>query len=564
MANAELSEVESKYDVAADAVVPDLADLPDVTVVTPAVEQLREAVCFDTADRALVRAGVTVQRRVGGPDAGWHLATLGSSMPDVELRLPLSAGTDAVPTELLERVRGVAIGRPVGVAVVVLVRRSVRSLLDADGIVLAEVRDDQISARAPGDDGPRSWREWEVVPVAGRADVVRAVRTRLEEARAWPAAHRSTLERALGVGFAGTRTATSQRAPRGPAYVRGLVAGQLAELLAADLAVRSGAPGAVHASRIAARRLRSTLVSFGDVLADAMPDRALDPACEPVPDLGADPASAPEPEPEPDQFPDQNRDEARADAGVSGAGCQPSVPAAGFSARALRDELAWFGGELSMARDAQVMSARITARLDDELSRFVVGPVRERVATELADAVRRGTDQTSRALASDRYVDLLAVLTELAGRESASIGPSARRLARSAVRSDVERLRSAIRAAGDVPDAGAERDAALHEARKKAKRVRYTAESVTPVLGRPARRLAQAARELQDVLGEHHDSVVARTYLFALARRARRHGEDSFTYGRLHAREDDVALGLERRYGSACRVVVRVARELSD
>ncbi len=42
-------------------------------------------------------------------------------------------------------------------------------------------------------------------------------------------------------------------------------------------------------------------------------------------------------------------------------------------------------------------------------------------------------------------------------------------------------------------DAGTERDVALHEARKAAKRARYAAESAQPVLGAPAKTHAQAA-----------------------------------------------------------------------
>jgi len=49
----------------------------------------------------------------------------------------------------------------------------------------------------------------------------------------------------------------------------------------------------------------------------------------------------------------------------------------------------------------------------------------------------------------------------------------------------------------------------LHEVRKAAKRARYAAESVEGVYGAPARRFAEAMQELQDVLGEHQDSVVA-------------------------------------------------------
>ena len=87
--------------------------------------------------------------------------------------------------------------------------------------------------------------------------------------------------------------------------------------------------------------------------------------------------------------------------------------------------------------------------------------------------------------------------------------------------------------AAAVPDA-ADRDAAIHEARKAAKRARYAAEAAAPALGGPARRQAAQAKELQQLLGDHHDSVVARAVLLDLTGQARAAGEDTFTYGLMH------------------------------
>jgi CHAD domain-containing protein len=90
---------------------------------------------------------------------------------------------------------------------------------------------------------------------------------------------------------------------------------------------------------------------------------------------------------------------------------------------------------------------------------------------------------------------------------------------------------------------GAEdRDAAIHEARKATKRARNAAEAAAPALGRPA---AQA-KELQQLLGDHHDSVVARTVLLSLAQHARAAGEDTFTYGLMHQRQACQAATLEQ------------------
>ena len=63
-------------------------------------------------------------------------------------------------------------------------------------------------------------------------------------------------------------------------------------------------------------------------------------------------------------------------------------------------------------------------------------------------------------------------------------------------------------------------DAALHEARKRAKQVRYASEAVAPLLGKRARVAAERFAEVQQVLGDHQDAVVAGAWLFAAARDA--------------------------------------------
>jgi CHAD domain-containing protein len=97
---------------------------------------------------------------------------------------------------------------------------------------------------------------------------------------------------------------------------------------------------------------------------------------------------------------------------------------------------------------------------------------------------------------------------------------------------------------------GAEdRDSAIHEARKATKRARYAAGAAVPALGGAAsRQAAQAAqaRELQQLLGDHHDSVVARTVLLELAQQARAAGEDTFTYGLMHQRQACQAATIEQ------------------
>jgi CHAD domain-containing protein len=86
-------------------------------------------------------------------------------------------------------------------------------------------------------------------------------------------------------------------------------------------------------------------------------------------------------------------------------------------------------------------------------------------------------------------------------------------------------------------DRSAGRDHWYHEIRKAAKRLRYAGESVEPAFGSAAESLAEAAEDLQEVLGEHQDSVVARAALRDLGARIHLDGDNAFTIGRLHALE---------------------------
>ena len=105
------------------------------------------------------------------------------------------------------------------------------------------------------------------------------------------------------------------------------------------------------------------------------------------------------------------------------------------------------------------------------------------------------------------------------------------------LRRDAKRLRRAVRAARQA-EAGEAHDAALHDARKKAKRLRYAAELAVPALGEPAEELASAAEEVQEALGEHQDTVMSRRFLRELGARTHLDGMNGFTLGRLHAIEE--------------------------
>ncbi|HEX7133948.1 MAG TPA: CHAD domain-containing protein, partial [Iamia sp.] len=93
-------------------------------------------------------------------------------------------------------------------------------------------------------------------------------------------------------------------------------------------------------------------------------------------------------------------------------------------------------------------------------------------------------------------------------------------------------LRRQVDALGDEPE-----DAALHEVRKGAKQVRYATEAVTPVVGRPARKAAKGVRRVQDVLGDHQDTVVAEEWLRTAAAADEITAPEAFALGLLVAGE---------------------------
>jgi hypothetical protein len=88
-------EIERKYDAhgaagAMDA-VHSMIGVAGVAAVSEPAEEILDAVYYDTADLRLIRAGVTLRRRTGGEDAGWHLKLPAGADTRDEIRLPLAA-----------------------------------------------------------------------------------------------------------------------------------------------------------------------------------------------------------------------------------------------------------------------------------------------------------------------------------------------------------------------------------------------------------------------------------------------------------------------------------------
>src|SRR5665647_2037128 len=87
-------EVERKFDIEPSAVLPDLAG---VAAVGEAVESQLDATYFDTADARLARHHITLRRRTGGDDAGWHLKLPAGQDERIQVRRPLGRATRETP-----------------------------------------------------------------------------------------------------------------------------------------------------------------------------------------------------------------------------------------------------------------------------------------------------------------------------------------------------------------------------------------------------------------------------------------------------------------------------------
>lgn len=198
-------EIEQKFDVDEDFQRPDFGALPGVTAADPIVYRLN-ATYFDTpGDRGgrLAASKITLRRRTGGTDEGWHLKLPADAGARREMQEPLGDSRDEVPERFASRVAEVTGGLPLAPIVILDTERTVVTLTGSDGRVVAEVADDVVTARrlagAAGGEAsrPQRWREIEVEVPEKAPDLQQGAADLLRAAGARPAAHESKLARAL-------------------------------------------------------------------------------------------------------------------------------------------------------------------------------------------------------------------------------------------------------------------------------------------------------------------------------------------------------------------------------
>ena len=206
-------EIERKYDPVAGATaaldaVQTMTGTAGIAAVSQQDEQFLDAVYYDTADLRLIGAGITLRRRTGGGDAGWHLKLPAGADTRDEIRLPLAApggkraatphaGADAVPEELAALVRAWTRGAALAPVVRIQTGRRVLRLLDGAGQALAEIAADHVSAQPADGSAATWWDEIEAELVTGGPALLAAIDARLRRAGARPAAIATKLQRAL-------------------------------------------------------------------------------------------------------------------------------------------------------------------------------------------------------------------------------------------------------------------------------------------------------------------------------------------------------------------------------
>jgi CHAD domain-containing protein len=409
-------EVERKFDVVESTVSPSFEGIAAVARVDKSPVESLDATYFDTPTQDLARNKITLRRRTGGHDAGWHLKLPSGPEARTEVRAPLDASEpDTVPGELRDVVLAIVRERPLQPVARISTERETQVLYGADGAALAEFSNDHVTAWAAGDSdaqpAEQEWREWELELAEGNGaadtELLSRLSNRLLDAGAAPAGHASKLARVLGTPARPDGAAE----PADP--VHRAVAEQVGELLVWDRAVRADAYDAVHQMRVTIRKIRSLMADSGDL--------------------------------------------------------------SGLSENAwILDELRELGNVLGAARDAEVLAERYQQALDKLPPELVRGRIHERLVDGARRRYQTGLRRSLIAMRSHRYFRLLDALEARVAEAPAAVpGEEAAPVTLDAA---YRKVRKAAKAAAQVePGDEHERDLALHRIRKRAKRLRYTA-----------------------------------------------------------------------------------------
>lgn len=449
-----------------------------------------EAVYFDTEDLRLTRWGCGLRYRT---NEGWTVKLPPLEDQDLQQRLEVGfAGRwDEVPDLAAALVRVYARRAPLRQIARIRTVRKPLSLVDGRGIVVAEIVDDDVSTYVGRGPAGR-FREVEIELFEGAdPELLGEIVSHLQAEGIGSTTRLSKLGRALGTKALQAPDVVPVDLSDQPAtgeVVRAAFARSVHRFMVHMPAVQLGRdPEALHQARVATRRLRSDLRTFGPLLDEHW---------------------------------------------VS----------------PLREELRWLGSALGTVRDIDVLTLRLVGT-SGQL------PGADRYPLHVLMTMLEAERKQHRALLLEsmshkRFLELCDRMVEAANAPQLLPGSddASRESLLELVRVPFDQLSQTIL---ELPAEPA--DADLHRIRIRAKRVRYAAEAVAPVIGKKAVRFAAAAATLQDTLGELQDAAVAHDWLHQAAQN---HPAVAFTAGEL--------AGLELvRAGSARKGWGKPWRELS-
>ena len=462
------AEREVKLSVPREYRLPDLHQLGLGTVQLP--EQTLSTSYFDTEDLRLWQRSITLRYRVGEDHQSgtWTLKWPGKDLPHevnrVETSWPGSPG--AIPAEASALLRGI-VRRQILEQVVLLEAKRRHVLVRIGGSALGEIDDDIVTVSSGGRPG-RTFRQIEFEcdsdtdTVPPDPSAIETLLTAMKSA----GAHiddGQKFAKALGLETHHESRPASDLGPHSTleAVLQQGLHRETEQLLDLDLRLRldpeNPSERAIHQARVATRRLRSDLKLFSPVL-------------DPV------------------------------------------------WLRHTRSELKWMGTVLGAIRDIDVLDTRFQSTGATALESLGQDQLRSKLRTRR----RENSDELAQALRSDRYLDLLDRLHAGTRFPRFYVSPHADKTRTRAVGPNDaactalpqllgthwRKLRRRVRSTGSPPS-----DTQLHRIRIASKQLRYGAELAQPVIGKAARRTARRAKDIQTILGNHHDSVAAVEWL---------------------------------------------------
>lgn len=227
----------------------------------PAVVHDLDATYFDTEQLDLLRSKVTLRRRTGGDDAGWHLKLPVSAGTRLEQRLPLGSDDQTVPLALAQIVAGTARGRTLIPVCRLENERTVTRLRTKKGAAAVEIADDRVFATDLRDHSAQAWSEIEVELLDGSTEQLDAVVGALKAQGAQAATSASKLGRALP---SAVKPVGAKKKSIGAAVLAAL-GSRVALLVSVDRDIRLGQPDAARHMRAVIRRIRAIFNVYGSV-----------------------------------------------------------------------------------------------------------------------------------------------------------------------------------------------------------------------------------------------------------------------------------------------------------